>query len=322
LSTDREADPAELVALVERATPVFEQLGDDRSLGRAWRNLGYVRGSMEGRCADWLDASEKAVTYYRRSGWSASGCLMALAAALFYGPTPVARGMVRCEQLLDETTDRLGTAHVLVYLAGLNALAERFEESFTLLAEAQAIYRDLGELYVLADNHCRISGRVHLLADDPPAAEQAFRECCETLVQARDEAATSTVAAGLGEALYRQRRYAEADSWGRFAEEHAPAGDIIAQFSWRALRGKLLAREGRIEEGEAVGSEAVVIADRTDTLTHRGEVLLNLAQVLSAGERHAEAAKRIEQALAHFESKGDEASARSARSLLAAVVVV
>jgi DNA-binding SARP family transcriptional activator len=322
LFTDREAEPSELVELTREASPLFEELGDDRALGRAWRQVGYVRGSMEGRCTDWLEASERAVEYYRRSGWSASGCLAEVAAALFYGPTPVAEGIDRCEQRLAETTDRLGKANVLVYLGGLQALADRFDEAFALLGDADQIYRELGELYGRADNGGRILGRTHRLAGDSEAAERVFRECCETFQRAHNKAALSTVAAELGQTLYGQERYAEAAEWSRVAEEDAPAGDIAAQFSWRALRGRLLAREGRIREGEAVALEAVRIVGRTDALTHRGEVLLGLADVFCLGERQAEAALRIEEAIELFELKENNASAAAARSLLAEVANV
>jgi DNA-binding SARP family transcriptional activator len=316
LLSDRDADPSALVELVREAIPVFEELGDDRALGRAWRHLGYVRGPMQGLCAEWLEAAERALPYYRRSGWSASGCLSEIAAASFYGPTPVPEGVERCQKLLDETTDRVGRAHVLVYLGGLHGLAERLEDAFALLAEAETIYRDLGETYDLADNCGRIRGRLHLMSGDPESAEQVFRECCETFETAHDEAAISSVAAELGQALYRQERYAEAESWARFAEEHAPAGDIAAQFSWRALRGKLRAKEGLATEGEAILLDALRIVDRTDALTHRGEVLLDLAHVLSSAERYGEAAQRIQQAVELFALKGDEATARVARSQL------
>jgi DNA-binding SARP family transcriptional activator len=317
LLSDREADPGRLVELAKRAIPVFDEADDDRGLGRAWRAIGSARGSMEGRLAEWLEASERARVYYRRSGWSAAGCLAELASAIFSGPTPVPEGIDRCEQLLRETTDRLGEANVLVFLGGLRALGGRFEDGVALIADGDEIYRELGELYAHADNSVRLVGRIHRLAGDPEKAERAFRECCETFERVRDKAALSTVACELGQALYAQGRHAEAAEWGRIGEMEAPTGDVVAQFSWRGLRGRLLAREGRVREGEALVSEAVRIVERTDALTHRGEVLLDHAEVLSLGDRQTEAARRIEQALEVFERKGNELSAHGARSLLA-----
>jgi hypothetical protein len=50
-------------------------------------------------------------------------------------------------------------------------------------------------------------------------------------------------------------------------------------------------------------------------------VLVQLAHVLRAGQRTAEAADRIEQALELFAQKEDEASAGRARALLAELAV-
>jgi class 3 adenylate cyclase len=322
LYTDREADPSVLLELIAEAIPVFDELGDDRALGRAYRLDGYVRGSMQGRCADWIEASERALVPYRRSGWSASGCLSELAAALFHGPMPVPDAVDRCERLLEETADPTGSAGVLVFLGGLRALEERFDGAFEALDAADEIYRELGETYSLANNGGRIRGHVHRLAGDAAAAEGVFRECCETFERINDETALATIAAGLGQSLYEQGRYPEATEWSDLAEERCPRGDIIAQFSWRSLKGKLLAQQGRVAEGEELVREALGIVERTDALSAHGEVLLDLAEVLRAADRCEAAAERIEEALELFDRKGDTASARRAKSLFADVTAV
>jgi DNA-binding SARP family transcriptional activator len=322
LFTDREADVNELLELVRQAIPLFEQFGDDRALGRAWRHVGYARGSLEGHCAEWLKASEHALVFYRRSGWSASGCLANVGAALFYGPTPVSEGVVRCEELLAETTDRLGTANVLAFLGGLHALADRFDDAFAFLTEAETIYGELAQVFARADNSARILGRTHRLAGDPQSAERAFRECCETLERARDNAALATVAAEFGQSLYSEGRYAEASDWARLAEERVLKGDVVAQASWRGLRARLLAQEGLHAEAEALASKALRMAEQTDALTLHGDVLLDVAEVLRLAERHAEAAAHIEHALNLFDAKENAASERIARSMLAELTVV
>ena len=322
LFTDREARPAELLELLAEATPIFEELGDERALARAWRHVGYVRGSMEGQCAEWLEAAERAAVYYRRTGWSPAGSFLEAAAALFHGPTPVPEAVARCEQLLSEATDRLGAAHVLVYLAGLHALAERYDDAFGLLDDADRMYEELGELYVRADNGGRIRGRARLLAGDTELAERAFRETCTTLEEVGDEAGLSSVAAELGDVLYVQGRLDEAAEWGRFAREHAPAGDRISQAHWRSLTGKVLAERGPAPDAERLVLDALEIIEGTDALMRRGDVHLDLASVLASTNRHAEAAGRIEQALQLFDAKESVASARRAQSRLTELVLV
>jgi tetratricopeptide (TPR) repeat protein len=321
LFTDREASPDELVQLVREAIPVFEELGDERALARAWRHFGYIRGSMEGRCAEWLDSAARAATYYRRTGWSPAGCFLEAAAALFHGPTPAPEAQTRCEQLLGEVTDRLGTAHVLVYLAGVHVLGERYEEAFSLLDDADRVYEELGENYARADNSARIRGRAHLLARELESAEAVFRDSCATLERVGDKAGLSSVAAELGHVLYVQERLEEAVRWSHFAREHSPAGDKISQAYWRSVTGKVRAGQGLVEEGETLVLEALGIIETTDALSHRGEVRLDLASVLASLGQHAEAANRIEEALQLFEAKGNLASARLAQSRLAEVTV-
>ncbi len=313
---------AELVGLVAEATPVFEAIGNDRALGRAWRSLGYVRGAMEGQCSSWLVAADQALPHYRRSGWSTAGCVSDVVSALFYGPTPVPDAVERCQLLLEEESERLATAHVLVFLGGLNALAGQFDEASSALGSAGRIYEELGEPYELANSGWRIQGLAHQLAGEHDAAERVFRVCCETFEQAHDEAALSTVAAQLGQTLYAQGRYSEARELAFLAKKHAPIGDIVAQFSWRALLGKILARAGSVEQGEAIGLDALRIAEQTDVLTSRGEVLLDLAQILCSAGRKVDAVLRIEQALELFEEKGSTAPARAAGTLLAEVAAV
>jgi hypothetical protein len=317
LFTDPEADPSLLLELLEEAVPVFDEHDDDRALGRAWRLVGYVRGSMEGRCADWMEASERALVHYRRTDWSPSGCLSELATALFHGPTPVPDAIHRCEQLLEETSDLSGSAGVLVFLGGLRGLAERFDDAFDTLDQADEIYIELGETYSLANNSGRIRGRVHHLAGDPAAAEGVFRECCETFERVNDETALATIAAGLGQVLYDQGRHAEAMEWSDLAERRCPKGDIIAQFSWRSLKGKLLTQQGRPGDGERLVLDALRIVQETDAISDYGAVLLDLAEVLRKRQRYSAAAGRVEEALALFERKADTASVRRARALFA-----
>ena len=286
----RGGDPEELVTLVRAATPLFEEAENERALGRAWRALGYARGSLQGRCADWLDASERARRYYRRSGWSTAGCLSETASAVYHGPTPVPEALEMCERLLEEATDRPGTAHVLAYLAGLHACDGRGDEAVRLLDEADNVYRDLQDDYSLANTSGRIRGRVHAVAEDHEAAQAAFRACCETFERFDDSAALASVAAELGGSLSAQGRIEEAREWSALAEGRAPAGDVIAQLSWRILKARLLAHDNRLADAEPLAMEALSLAMQTDALTHQGDVLLDVATVLTAAKRTGEAA--------------------------------
>ena len=138
---------------------------------------------------------------------------------------------------------------------------------------------------------------------------------------AHDEAALSSVASDLAITLCERSRPEAAKSWIALAEEHAPTGDIEAQSAWRTAAGRVRAATGDFELGHQLALEALAIVEQTDTLTHHGGVLLQLAHILRDWERQAEAAERLEQAMALFARKEDAASALRARALLAELSV-
>jgi DNA-binding SARP family transcriptional activator len=314
------AASSDLVEIAAKAVPIFEELGDDRALGRTWRHVGYLRG-FEGRLADWQEAVERALVHYLRSGWSASGCLGELAAAFLYGPTPVPDALERCEELLGEATDREGQANVLAFMSGLEALDCRFDDARRQLAEAEATYEELGDLYARGSYCGRVRGRVEMLAGDPAAAERAFGEACATLERVRDEAGHSTAAAELADALYGQGRYDEAMGWLDLAEARSSPEDVGAQYTWRRVRAKVLARQGAHRKAQRLALEAADLAARTDALSDHGNVLLDVSEVLLLAGKESEAAPYVEQGLELFERKCDRPSAEAARARLSELTV-
>jgi DNA-binding SARP family transcriptional activator len=317
LFSDPSRDSSELLELAETAIPLVEELGDDRSLGRTWRQVGSVHGSFRGSMSGWQESVERALVHYRRSGWSTAGCLHELAAALFHGPTPVEAAVARCDELLSEATERVAEAYVDAFRAGLVALSGRFDEARQILNRANTTFDELGESYSRANAGGRVLARIEFLAGDYAAAERVLRECCDTFERVGDFAARATAAAQLADALYAQDRLEEADRWALLAEAGAPRDDVSAQFSWRSVRAKLKARNGELASAESLAREAAEIAATTDALTEHGHVLLALAEVRRLGGRPTEAARAAEQALGLFERKGDVASMRTAQALLA-----
>ena len=61
---------------------------------------------------------------------------------------------------------------------------------------------------------------------------------------------------------------------------------------------------------------------QTDALTHQGDVLLDVATVLTAAKRMGEAAARVRQAIDVYDRKRNLAAARNARARLAGAEVV
>jgi hypothetical protein len=116
--------------------------------------------------------------------------------------------------------------------------------------------------------------------------------------------------------LYRQGRYEEAEGFTRISEDVAADDDLTSQSLWRCVRGKVAAREGRPDEGEALVREAVALSRESDEPDPQASVLMDLAEVLHlAGKREGEEAV-IREALHLYEQKGNVVSAAKAREAL------
>ena len=105
------------------------------------------------------------------------------------------------------------------------------------------------------------------------------------------------------------------------AKRCSPSYDLWSEAAWRRVRGKALAREGDLAEGEALAREAVTLLDSSDDLVHRGEALLDLAGVLSMAGDVAGAAEAAGRSKALFEAKQSVAHTEHARSLLDGLAV-
>jgi tetratricopeptide (TPR) repeat protein len=143
-----------------------------------------------------------------------------------------------------------------------------------------------------------------------------LRDCCALFEQARDQAALSSLSSELAQSLYAQDRLTEAREAARAAEESAPRDDVPAQFAWRAVKAKLLARAGSSTDAHSLALEAVGLSDSTDSPCQRADVLLDLAEVSRLSDNPDEAARAVERAVRLFDKKGDVVSAERARSLL------
>jgi hypothetical protein len=104
-----------------------------------------------------------------------------------------------------------------------------------------------------------------------------------------------------------------------FAETVAAPDDLWTQYLWRSTRGKLLAREGQLDEGVQMVREAVRLAHTSDDPVAQGNALLDLAEVLEAAGQVVDARASIVAAAARFEAKGNLVSVATAAGRMAAL---
>jgi predicted ATPase/class 3 adenylate cyclase len=297
--------------------PVFERLKDDLGLCRArrleaWLFFNGARG--EAAAAAWERAASHARRaknlheYYEILTWIAS--------SLWFGPTPAAEGIRRCEAMRAEVGESLESeAAILRQLACLNATVGRFEIARKFIATSNATYADLGlTLYVASSEHEAV---VELLAGNPVAAERSAREAYRALEDMGERAFRSTMAASLAAVIFEQGRDAEADDFARLSAELAASGDLVTQVRWRRVRARVLARRGEIVSAEALAREALLIAEATDFINDRADALVDLSHVLGASRRGDDAVAAAVEALRLYQLKGNLVASAATRLRLA-----
>jgi class 3 adenylate cyclase/tetratricopeptide (TPR) repeat protein len=301
----------EVEGLVARA----QDIGDDAALAQAQEAAGGFLFWL-GRSGDAIRLLESAIERGRARGMPQGDLTRlygALSGALVWGAVPVDEGIARLEQVLSESSG-LAEAYCRGALAQLRAMRGEIDEARTQRNRAHQILEELGSRLTLAAD--QVTPLVEMLAGDPAAAEAQLREGIRILQEVGETGFLSTSAAMLGQSLVALGRNEEAEEYSRLSEENAARDDLASQVQWRTARSVAVARQGRIEEGEALAREAVSLARRMDYLTTIGDALVALAEVLVEAGKAVEAAQAANQAVGMYERKGDRVSAGRARRLM------
>jgi tetratricopeptide (TPR) repeat protein len=319
ISTDTRETLARTLEEAQQAIELFERLDEEQGLIRAWSLVAQI-SNTQGRLAGRQEASERSLAYARNAGderaeaWASWGII----GALSQGPTPVTEGIPFAEDQLEWARvrgRRWLEAGALMHLGLMQAMRGRFEQARDLVTQSRAICEDLG-LAVLAAAIAQISGTLERLAGDPVAAERELRRGYDALEALGESYYRSTVAAQLADALYAQQRYEEAEAFAMASRAIASSEDVISQVLWRGAQAKVLARRGQAAEAEALARDALSRAEGIDHPNVRGEVLLDLADVLCLSARREEANTYAKEALRLFQRKGNVVAARRARAWL------
>jgi class 3 adenylate cyclase/tetratricopeptide (TPR) repeat protein len=312
-STDPKGWSEVALAELERVIPVFEGLGDDLGLARAWRLTADVHWTRS-RYAAAGEAFERAIEHARRAGagWEEAECLGQYAGSGAYGPAPVDEVVARCERILGESRgNRLVEAQTLRCLAAMRAMQGRFDEARGHVGASMGILEDLG-LWLRAAFVSETSAFVERLAGDAAASEQALRAGYDVLEKLGERGFLSTAAALLSHEMLDQGRDGDAADFIEASEAAVAEDDLATQILLQSARGRALARRDEPAEAEARCRDAVRLAEETDDVNMHGDVLLHLAEVLDtvAADPGGAAACR-ERARALFDAKGNVAQSSS-----------
>jgi predicted ATPase/class 3 adenylate cyclase len=295
--------------------PVLDRLGDDLGLCRARRLEAWVL-FIECRAEAAAAAWERAAAHARRAGdrHEYYESLRWIASMLWFGPTPAAEGIRRCEAMRAEVRESPESeAVILRQLACFNAIVGRFALARELIAASNATYADLGLTLFLAGSEHEVV--VELLAGDPAAAERSARAAYCALEQMGERAYRSTMAATLAGAILAQGqgRDDEAEALAEVSARLGARDDLITEVRWRRVRARVLVRRGEIQAAEALAREACAIAEATDWINERADTLIVLSHVLEISCRRDEAVAAASGALHLYELKGNVVAAAATR---------
>jgi DNA-binding SARP family transcriptional activator len=313
--TEREITSRELIEVANRAIAVFEELGDELGLARAWRLVAqahYLGRSLE----ESAQASERALEHVRRTEdrFEEREIVEWLAISLFLGPVPALEAARRCRALLAHAAGRpLSEALLSSVVASLEAMQGRTAEAEELLERARRAMDNHGEQVWLFP--LRFADFTTLVAD-PAAAERELRWGYDALGKSGEKNHFSWIAVYLARAAYALERYEEADRLVQESELAARPNSIHVRILVGGTRAKLLARQGDFRAAESLAREAVAFAGGSDFVLAHGAALMDFGELLSLERRRGEAASAIEAARSLYERKGDVVSASNARARL------
>jgi class 3 adenylate cyclase/tetratricopeptide (TPR) repeat protein len=302
----------------ERALRVFEALSDDHGLARAWR-LAAQASWDQNHYDEAARQFARALRHARRTGDEqeelvALDCLLF---AMYQGSAHVSEVRRQIERFLARVGESSAQSFwALLMLAGLCAMEGAAAESRRLFQSAKSIGEEMRLDWAPART-ARFADEVGLLLGDAEFAEREMRAGYEFLEAIGERGRRSTVAAQLGEALYRLDRKAEAEHFADLSLELTSTDDIASQARGRAVKAKLLAAKGDHEAAYRLAREAVELCEDIDDLFMRGQVLMAQAEVLRLGGRDADAIPVLRQAVEVSERKGNLVTAREARARLA-----
>ncbi len=308
------------------ALQVLAEYSDDFGLSRAWclrAAIDWLRGQAARADDAWARAAEHAKRADEQ--WQLFWILGWRASAAVYGPTPVRAASERCAAIREQVdTSAVAVAVTLHPLAVLHAMLAEFDTARSLIRKGNQILEEVGGTLVMQSAHAHHEATVEMLAGRPEIAEDRLRAGYHRLEEMGEHALLSTSAAMLAQAIYMQGRADDAERFCAVSERTAAADDLSTQVLWRSVRGKILAHQGRFDEGTALAREAVRLIERTDLLCDHADALLDLAQVLSLGPHPTEKEERalVQTAIVLYQQKGNLVSAKSARSLFSALAKI
>jgi tetratricopeptide (TPR) repeat protein len=228
-------------------------------------------------------------------------------------------GIERCEAARGTVAEGISlTAVTDITMAVLEAMRMRIDVARGLYQGARQRLEEHGLGLKLAGLEI-YAAMVELIAGDPRIVEPGLESAYAALERVGERGRLPTVLAFLARTRCATGRYEDALRFTHLSEKLNYRHDAASQILWSGTRGRVLARAGEPVEAERLARLSVTIAQRTDAVFLTAEALTDLADVLDVLGKSEEAAEALDAAIVLHDAKQNQASARSARALRAAL---
>jgi class 3 adenylate cyclase/tetratricopeptide (TPR) repeat protein len=306
----------------ERAIRIFELVGDQVGLAKAWRIIGSVHATaLEYGPA--TAAVERAIACARLAGDTRQERrnMGALTMACVFGPMPVPEAIERCREIEaasggDHRTEGLA----LCARAQLEAMRGSFDDARALYARARAVLTEVGGS-MLGASTALDSSTVEMLAGDHAAAERDLRRDAELLEAMGERYLLSTMEAVRAQALIALGRHDEAAGACARAEAAAAGDDIESQVLVRNVRAELHLHAGRTAEAAAAVAEAAALLKGAEAPTIAADLAIVRARVAAAGADLDSAGRQLSRAARLYRAKGNVVGERRVAEVRSALGV-
>ena len=302
----------------ERARRVFELVGDQVGLAKAWRLIGSVHATAL-RYGPATAAVEKAIECARLGGDARQErrCAGAYTIGCVYGPMPVSEAIERCREIErhaggDHRTEGLA----LCACAELEAMRGNFTVARELYTRGRVALSEIGGS-VLAASTALASSTVELLAGDPAAAERDLVRDCELLERMGERYLLSTMEGVLALALIAQGRHDDAAAACLKAEAASADDDVESQVLVRSVRAELHLHAGRMDAAAAAIASAAELLQGVEAPNIVADAAVVSARVAAARGDRALADRELARAAALYREKGNLVSEQRAAELRA-----
>ena len=260
------------------------------------------------------EAAERALIHYRQSGFPAGSCLGQIAAALYYGPAPVSRARQPLRGAAPRGENRTDWASKRRPLsrrpAGNDWRRRRRTRPRHAVRRQPSTTSDRRERRGIATRSWPTSRSWRVTS---PQRDGHSRPSAPTARRATTSDSLATRQPQPRRSCLPGWRLDEVPSIGWHRSRSMPRPTIFcAQFAWRSVWAKLLAREGSAE-ADAMSEEAVRSREATDALNARAAAFTARAEVLRLMDRPDDADEAVAPSPRALRAEGKRCCCRAAR---------